>query len=445
MANAGNAIAAFGASFLTGFLGAKNQQMNHEMELMQNAISIAMQQGDVTALSLLDPNKLATYGLDQFMPTYMKVAQTVGQQRQMEQRRLQALTQQAESQSRVGAATEEQQIKTAGLQTQRAEQQVTIGGMELEQAGMTHQMILDNPKLLALPFEEKQAAIKDIESRIADRTEQRKIAWANLSMEGARLGEAKRHNLAQEGIAAAQIRVGQRIEEMTIEELNKLPPEDRSAAIVARFAPGMESNARQNFKMYNDQFSNANKLWQGVLEKIGTAAAKAGKEPLTYDTEEAALADLQRINGAAAQQNSLADILNTKFGDTRPMLTEFEMIPMLGILGGTKGYQLVPKQKDLKSEIADLLGISQEELEGKPIKTERATAPASKVSEASIATARERLRVVLKREPTEEEVMQIAPQVEKAGPGGITAKKIFDYLQRPTEFQKSLVPKSQAK
>ena len=342
--------------FLQGFLGAKTAQMEQEKALLMSSIDNAVKSGSPEALGLLNPEKLALYGLDQFIPTYTNLATTVQKERLAQQRRLEAQTQLAESQARVGAATEESQIKTSKLQTQRAEQQVEGGAIELEQAQAQQQILRDNPKLLMLPFEKQQMEIQNIQSEMTAREQRTKLQWAELG--------------AQNAVRKAQIGEisGRRVlQNMQAQYLQGLPEEERNQVLQQMLTPGVESMVERSANQFRQRADSAQKNWQSVYQKLFEGAQKEGKDSPEFASQEAAEEAALRLNTAALQFNTLNESFTKQFGiPMGPEIPQIEAVAIPGTLYGTKGYRLAPKQAktkqlSLKEEISQLLGMEGEQ------------------------------------------------------------------------------------
>src|SRR5688572_27523557 len=111
MAGWDQAALGLATGFLQGFVGAKNEQYAKEQKLLMTAINNAVEMGQPEALNLLNPERLAVYGLDQFLPMYSQIATKVGETKKLEQRKAQASATLAESQARLAVATEGPNIK----------------------------------------------------------------------------------------------------------------------------------------------------------------------------------------------------------------------------------------------------------------------------------------------------------------------------------------------
>lgn len=338
------------AGFIHGYIGQLAQNENKERELLVNAINQAVANGQPETLSLLNPERLQRYGMDQLLPAYHGFATAMKQKNEMAMREMVAKTGLAESQARVAQAVEEPTI-------QAANQKAAMGGIELQQAEMVQQAMVDNPRLLMLPQEKMMKEIEFTDAKIKAQAEETKLQWAQLAAQ-------ERHWKASEARASAGPKQSP-LEIMMVDMLKGLPPEEQKEALLNKFSPGLESNVQKTFNTYNNKLEGAQKTWQAVAKSIDESAKKAGKEPLQYDSEEAAIADMTRLNSAAAQSNSIADMLKNKFGDERPQFPMYEVAPIPGRLYGVKGYQLITKQPNLADELRSI-GIDLSTLGVKP-------------------------------------------------------------------------------
>lgn len=350
------------SGFIQAFIGGLAQKENQQRSMLVDTINSAVASGQPEAIEMLNPELLDRFGFTPVMPAYIGFATAMKQKNEMAMREMVAKTGLAESQARVAAAVEEPTI-------QSAKQKAAIGGIELQQAEAINQAMVDNPRLLMLPQEKVMKEIEFTDAKIKAQAEETKLQWAQL-------GEMTRHHKASEarmGAAAAADKKQSPLEAMMLAELQKLPPEERSEVMLQKFAPGIESNFQKKINMYSRDIGTAQKNVLALQTKITDRAAKEGKEPLQYGTEQAAMADMSALNGAIASYNSIADAMS-KLGEERPQLPMFEIAPIPGRIYGVKGYQLITKQSSLADELKSI-GIDLGSL-GKPKgKAEEKTTP----------------------------------------------------------------------
>jgi hypothetical protein len=277
--------------------------------------------------------------------------------------------------------------------------------------------------LRLLPFEKQQMEISNIKSQIEDRTARRDLDWAqfkelanfraqSLTIDREKLGldkerlaagiamdieklaiDREKLGLDRERLEAGKaldkeklamdrekLATGKLYENITLEALASLSPEDRQAAIINRFSPGVESNAQRLYNNLSVRYDNANKTLQSVLKSINDTAARLERPAFTYSSEQEALADQERINLAIEAQNLAAENFASKFGETRPILPKAQVIPIPGVFSKSGGgYQLVVRKEGIR-EILQELGIEMETQQAQPPKVEKEIAPTKEES-----------------------------------------------------------------
>lgn len=327
------------SGFLHSFVGGLAKANDDKRRLLVDTVNQAVASGRPEAFDLLNPAEMQAHGMLELMPIYKGFAEEIKKKNDQELRRLTAQTGLAESQQRVAAAVEEPTI-------QAAKQKAELGGIELSQAQRKEQAYLDNPRLLMLPEEKAMKELEVSDARIQNMAEETKYRWAALGQETkykwASLGEQARHHKAMEAKAGAQASAGHALEKMMVGELEKLSPEERKEVLINKISPGLESNLQKELGRYTTSLGTARKDFLAVKSKIDDRAAKAGKEPLKYETKEEALSDMMSLNAAAAAHNSIAGSLKDKFGQEAPLLPMVKEAPIPGWFtkaGG--GYQLV--------------------------------------------------------------------------------------------------------
>lgn len=351
------------SGFIQAFIGGLAQKENQQRSMLVDTINSAVASGQPEAIEMLNPELLDRFGFTPVMPAYIGFATAMKQKNEMAMREMVAKTGLVESQARVAAAVEEPTI-------QSAKQKAATGAIELQQAEAKQQAYIDNPRLLMLPEEKAIKEMENIDSQIVSRAEATKQNWAQL-------GEQARHNRASEARMGASAAKGpdarEILDQMMVGEIAKLSPEERSEVMLQKFAPGIESGMQKRLNTYSRDIGTAQKNVLALHTKITERASKEGKEPLQYDTEQAALSDLGALNGAIASYNSIADAMK-KLGEERPQLPMFEVAPIPGRIYGVRGYQLITKQSSLADELRSI-GIDLGSL-GKPkAKAEEKTTP----------------------------------------------------------------------
>lgn len=329
---------AFASSFLEGFVGARQQSQQKEQALLVNAINNAVQQGQPEALQLLNPNRLAMYGLDQFLPMYHQIATQIGKQKVMEQRRIEAATRTAESQARVAEGTEQATIELTGAKAQKAQ-------MDLSNAQIRQQFIAENPRLLMLPEDMQLSQMENIKSQITERAAHTQIAWKTLAIHQQQVGASIANmnfdnQMKKLQLGMMQERQGMEKEKFEMEKVEFL-----------------ENSMQKKINAIQPRLTETQKTFEATYKSINDRAQKEGKEPLLYKTEEQAMADLTALMQPALLHNSYAEQAEKLLpGQTLPRFPEFEIVPVPGWFGSTSGYRIVFKSSsNLMDEVQQFL------------------------------------------------------------------------------------------